>query len=586
MMALGIAGACGIAAPILAAPEVKISLVPEAIGLEEAARLEVTIEGGGTQNLHFDVNFDLENFRRVGPPSQSTSIQILNGVPSSSRSLTWYLQPTVVGKASVRKIVVEVGNERLELGERTVEVQQEVPAERRREAQRQDPFASIFGQDPFEDFFGRRRQPVRRQAQMPKIFLRTEVEPRNPYVGQQVLYTLYLYTQTNIHSVNPEQLPDFKGFWVRDVPHPEQREPETVEVDGERMGRVILLQRALFPRREGPQDISAVKARLVARLPEPGPFGPAFARATEIERDGDPIRLEVKPLPPPPPGFSGAVGKLTLSAKLEPGEVAVGDATTLTLALEGRGSLQSIPEPRLPELAGLKLFPPQEQSNEELRGTTLWGNRQWSFVLVPERAGTYTLPAVEMPFFDPQTGRYEVAASPGLTLVVRGTTSQPRVGGENLELHPIRTAILPSSDGGGGWTAALPWLFVLPWGLALVVLGVRRRGQGNPARPARRRLLERLSAAAAEERPRQAAAEIEDAWREFLDTRWGIPPGTPSTQWARLLETKGRSAQAAQELVALADDLHYLRYAPKLSSTDDLRTELVERSRKLLKAVG
>ena len=156
--------------------------------------------------------------------------------------------------------------------------------------------------------------------------------------------------------------------------------------------------------------------------------------------------------------------------------------------------------------------------------------------------------------------------------------------GRSVELHPIRTAALPA-PGAGGWSDVRPWLFGLPWGLAVVFL-VRRRRAGGGHRPLRKRLLERLQAADSEPQPRQAAAEIEDAWREFLRDRWDLPQGSPSTQWGTLLAARGAKRNAADELVKLADDLHYLRYAPKLSSTEGLQRELVERSRKLARTVG
>ena len=53
-----------------------------------------------------------------------------------------------------------------------------------------------------------------------------------------------------------------------------------------------------------------------------------------------------------------------------------------------------------------------------------------------------------------------------------------------------------------------------------------------------------------------------------------------------MLAARGVESQVAGDLVKLADDLHYLRYAPKLSSTEELQRELVERSRKLARAVG
>lgn len=577
----------GLLAGAATAQEARVSaaLSPEVAGLDEAVKLEITVEGPGLQNLHFDANFQLENFRRVGGPAQGTSIRITNGRPSTSRSLTWYLQPMGVGEAAVRSIVVELGSDRLELEDRSVEVQEEIPAERR--ARRQDPFDRFF-QDPFEDLGRPRRRPsARREAEPPQIFLRAEAEPRKPYVGQQVLYTLYLFTQADVGSVHPDELPDFKGFWVQEVPQPEQREPEWLEVEGERIGRVILLQRALFPRREGSYELEPVVARMIAKMPERGPFGPFFSRPTQIARESNRVRLDVKPLPPQPDGFEGAVGRLDLKAELEPRELEVGEAATLTLTLEGRGHLQGIAEPRLAEVPGLEVFPPQEQSRQQLKGTRVHGRRVWSFVLVPQRPGEIELPAVAIPYFDPWKNRYETAAADGLGLVVRGLTALAREGGETLELHPIRTAALPASGGDGGWSSVLPWIFALPWVLALGLVALRwRRGGGGGASSARRHLVERLREASAEEQPRLAAAAIEDAWRGYLEERWKIAPGTPSPRWSRLLAEKGVDGGTAAELVKLADDLHYLRYAPKLASTADLRSELFERSRKLVRALG
>ncbi|HZI63721.1 MAG TPA: hypothetical protein VFE44_03020, partial [Thermoanaerobaculia bacterium] len=138
-------------------------------------------------------------------------------------------------------------------------------------------------------------------------------------------------------------------------------------------------------------------------------------------------------------------------------------------------------------------------------------------------------------------------------------------------------------------------------GLAALAWWSLRRGhpQGRPGltgrvelpgrrapRSERRRLAERLREAGRESRPRQAAAAIEDAWREFLHGRWQIPPGAPSPQWPDLLAERGANPQAARDLARLADDLHYLRYAPQLSSADALRADLIERSRRLLRPLA
>ncbi|MCP4659742.1 MAG: protein BatD [bacterium] len=576
--------------------EAEIRLTPEdTIGREEMALLRIQVRSERASRSVPEATFRLDNFRVIRGPIQSSSLHIHDGTQSTSRTLTWHLRPLAVGKARIHSVTLEVGDKTIELPDRELEVTEETPPERRRQRRRNDPFDRLFEDDPFsEDPFqslvrsSRDRSSVRAPSpRAPKIFLRAEAEPRDPYVGQQVLYTLRLYTQVDIQSVNPEELPDFKGFWTQVIPQADQLQPEMVDYEGERFGRVVLLQRALFPRRSGSFELEPIRARMDAKMPEAGPFGSSLPRSQEITRSSDAVRLEVRELPEAPVGFQGAVGRMTLAADLKPGEITVGDAATLTLTLSGKGHLQGIPAPQIPEISGLKVFPPQQQSDERLEDREVHGTRSWSFVLVPEHPGSWQLPSIEICYFDPQWERYKTVASPPLDLAVRGTSGPAQVNGESVELHSIRTAALPAGGSGGGFAGVLPWLFVLPWGLIGLVLFLRHRGGGRAHhRPARRRLLERLEQAQAEERPRQAAAEIEDAWRDFLHERWDIPRGSPSTQWGNLLTERGIQAEAAGELVKLADDLHYLRYAPKLSAVAELRRELIERSRKLARSVG
>jgi len=81
------------------------------------------------------------------------------------------------------------------------------------------------------------------------------------------------------------------------------------------------------------------------------------------------------------------------------------------------------------------------------------------------------------------------------------------------------------------------------------------------------------------------AAELEEAWRTFLQDRWELSPGTPSTHWRLELERHGADPKASEELEKMSEDLHYLRYAPQLSSTEALQHELVQRSRQILKSL-
>ena len=91
--------------------------------------------------------------------------------------------------------------------------------------------------------------------------------------------------------------------------------------------------------------------------------------------------------------------------------------------------------------------------------------------------------------------------------------------------------------------------------------------------------------AAAKATPRATAAELEEALRHHLESRFEIAPGTPASHWqARLIAAKVDPA-AATELAELTKELHYLRYAPELAAADELRADALSRARRLARAL-
>ncbi|MBZ0103206.1 MAG: hypothetical protein K8I65_13670, partial [Thermoanaerobaculia bacterium] len=83
--------------------------------------------------------------------------------------------------------------------------------------------------------------------------------------------------------------------------------------------------------------------------------------------------------------------------------------------------------------------------------------------------------------------------------------------------------------------------------------------------------------------PRQAAADLEAAWRAFAARQWDIPPGLPAERWGEPLAAAGLGATAVRALREHFEDLHFLRWAPELSDVETLREEAVDRSAQLLR---
>ncbi len=590
-------------------PRVSARLAPERIGTEQLTRLIIEVSGSGIGSRQFTPDFELENLVIDSGPSQSQSFSFTNGVASRSQSLSWILRPVGPGAARVHSIRVQYGDTLYEPPDLQLVVENEAVV------------GSSQGQrqaDPFEDFFPSLRGRLRRgSTPQPEVFLRAELSPRSPWVGQQVVYTLYLYTQAHVASINPEQLPDFAGFWVRDIDLGETPEVEMVDVDGRRFGRVPILRRALFPLRSGELSLESAKVQLSVRMPD-RTFGSMFSDIESIRRDSNPLSLTARELPPDAPeGFAGAVGSLEIEAHLEPTSVTVGEAATFKVTLAGAGHLQGLPAPELPEMEGVRLFPPQQESGERVVGDQVRGERSWNFILVPEVAAPLELPPIEISYFDPVASAYRTTRSEPLTLAVAPAPVT------EAALEPAAAAPIDDADAGTDqqaaaaglrWTAILPWALVALLSLALIVALTRRRpgsgaarpgsagqrsrspgpspspGQGPTVRAKERRTLNRdfdsaVEAAAMEAKPRATAHAIEEAWRSWLAERWEIEPSAPTKQWGERLEGAGADVDEVRRLMGLVDDLHYLRYAPQLADTESLARELILRSQKIQRSL-
>jgi hypothetical protein len=551
---------------------VRATLEPERIGIDETATLTIEVRGGGFSGVGFRPYFEMDNFEVVGGPDEHDDILIGNGRLAHSRRLTWELRAISTGRARIQNLRIRVGGEIVSLGSREVLVQDEPTGLSGLDDEDEDPLDRVF----------RRWEPAWRDRtwRRPDVFLRAEIRPLKPVVGQQMVYTVYLYTLSDVAAVAPSAPQDFQGFWVRDIPQPTKLPTDMVEVEGKRYGRVVVLQKALFPLRPGHHELQPTEMDLLVRTIQRSFFGPPVADSEPLHLRTPAMPVEVQALPPSPPGFTGAVGRMSLEATVEPPELRMGEAATVTLTLAGEGNLHGLPGPRMPKVAGLNVLPPQQDGEDKISGTVVRGSRTWTYSVVPEKAGAYQLELPGIPYFDPAAKKYQMARAEPVRLTAHPAPPAARKP-ERTAPAVVQAAAARLDD---GWSDQ-PWLWAVPGVLALVLLLARRRNGAAAGRmtdrEAHRRLEQGLREAGEESRPRQAAARVEEAWRELLAERWEIPPGTPSTRWAELLEARGADPEAARELVRLADDLHYLRYAPQLSTCDSMVREVLERCRRM-----
>ncbi len=243
------------------------------------------------------------------------------------------------------------------------------------------------------------------------LFLQVEVSTQSPYVQEQVLYTLKLFSRVQLSQARLSELemPDALVEKLGDV------KKYSINRNGVEY-TVNELNYAIFPQKSGMINIApmVLSADVVTRSrPQ---FNSFFNRQmTRTKRvQSNAISLNVKAVPA---NFKGTrwipASQLVIqekwSGKTE--QMKVGEPLTRTLTILAVGNTVA----QLPELykdtaiANIKTYPDQPVLKEQKKAEGLISFREEKIAYIPSKAGKYTLPAIEIPWFNTQTQKMELA---------------------------------------------------------------------------------------------------------------------------------------------------------------------------------
>jgi hypothetical protein len=461
---------------------------------------------------------------------------------------------------------------------------------------------------PFDDLFGRSAEPEPSARGGQSGFVKVTADKRKVYEGEQVTVEWWLYLSDAGYRYQPITEPRTDGFWIEELPVPSTQgnislAPHTHE--GQSYLAAPIIRRALFPLKTGTLTITPLEAE-ISQVD-------LFGRTMRGQRlQADPLQIEVLPLPRAgqPPGFDpAAVGKLSMQASLDRAQVAVGEAVTLTVTVSGQGNLRKLSVPRLPALNGFRAYEPKVDLKLDTGGASFGGSKVIEHLLLPERPGTVTVPALELAYFDPATRKYEVARTEPLRMVVTGEPSKASgtaaasgrasasTGIENVlsaEIRPARERAELRRDLGTTlyrsrgffWAVLLP---PLAFGVTAAVQRFRRRlGQdteGSRRRQARRLVRRHLRAAQVQLDAGNTAAfyvEIDRVLSGALATRLGRPTaGLSRAELGDQLEASGLPRELGERAIAALEACDRARFAPG-SGGSEQRTAAFEQAAELL----
>ncbi len=560
------------ALPGWAADKVTFTMeAPQVVELGEQFRLEFSLNAKG-QNLKLPNLTDFDVL--MGPStSQSTQFQIINGVSSQSVSFSYLyvLRAKKEGRFTIAPGSVTVDGTEYKSNSQSIEV---VKGSAKPSSGGVDTPTSTPGTVPKGD-----------------LFVRMNLDKRSVHKGEHLTATIKIYSKVNLNGFEDISIPNFEGFWTQDIQLPQQISLQRETYNGEIYNVGTLKKTLLFPQQTGSITIGSVKIDCIVqqRIKKSqsifDDFFDSFAnvKATIVS---DPVSVNVAPLPAPPAGYSGAVGKFDIRSSITSKHVKENDAITIKLDVTGNGNIKLINPPKISFPADFEVYDPKTNSNFNASEQGLNGNISFEYLFLPRFAGNYTIPAISFVYFDTDSKKYVTKTTEEYQIKVDkgdGTRSTQVINSVAKEdLKQIGTDIRFIKSGNtklqpkgytffGSFAFYLLYLGGILTLLAIYLLNQKRiRENANVARMKNKKAskvaLKRLKEASGHLHAGSDEKFYESVTRAFwgyLSDKLTIPASELSREKATEELTKHAVSEAIVErFVKILDTCEYARYAP------------------------
>ena len=353
------------------------------LGLGEQVELTVTLSG--VRGPKPDTSEILNNFS-IDRQSQSTSMQVINGVVSQEVRWTFLLSPNRKGKLIIPALKVD-----------------------------------RFSSDPIEITVT--DMPVA-QSTSDDVVMEVELRSENPYVNSQLAYIQRLYfSRPLVDSASISKPKLSKGD--ADIQQWGASDPRYV-THNNRPYQLIERYYLIYPRKSGTLEFepSVFSGSLASSRQRNNFQMNGFRRGTRVNAYSEKASVEIKEKPA---SFTAEnwlpASRVTLSMNFsQPIEtLSVGEPVTVTIALIAEGlKAEVLPEVVLDLPETVKSYPekPTFQSDKVTNGMV--GLRQEKIVLIANEAGEYLIPEVTIPWWSTTEDKLQEAKLEAFTLKVVG----------------------------------------------------------------------------------------------------------------------------------------------------------------------
>ena len=426
---------------------------------------------------------------------------------------------------------------------------------------------------------------------------------------------LYFANVDVAQLTNNTKLPEFTGFLKQDL---EQGDIQTQleHYNGRNYQTAVLYRTILYPQHSGDIQIDPARFEAVIRVQTQqrarSIFDDFFATYTNVTKmlTAPGVTIHVSALPSgKPAGFSGGVGKFTLTPSISQTELQANEAVTIKIDISGSGNMKLLKTPAIDWPEGFEPYDPKVTNNYKTTTSGVSGTKSIEYLAIPRSAGEYTIPAVSFSYFDIEDKAYRTLSTPEYTINVKRGANEQSAGGNQpsavvsytqkedikqlgtdiryIDTKPLKITNHKSQITNTGFI----WLwYVVPLIIALVLLIVLRKQIKENAditrvrykhanKVAQKRLKAAQQALKANDKNAFYAAIEQAAWT-YLSDRLSIPTADLNKEnIASLLRQKGVSEALIAEVKNVLSTAEFARYAP---STDHAMDDLYKATTNLI----
>lgn len=284
------------------------------------------------------------------------------------------------------------------------------------------------------------------------LFIKVSANKKRVHEQEPILLTYKVYTQVELTQLEGK-MPDLKGFHTQEITLPAQKSYHIETVNGRPYRCVTWSQYVMYPQMTGELEIPSItfKGIVVQENRNVDPFEAFFNGGSayiEVKKNivAPALSIQVDPLPTRPAGFSGGVGTFTISSSLDKETVAANEPVTMRVVINGTGNLKLIKQPVVEFPKDFDKYDPKSTDKTRLTANGLEGNMIYDFLFVPRNQGTYTIPAIELTYYDIKQNAYKtVKTKPQTINVTPGDKSTTTVSDFKEKEQDIR-GIMPGND--------------------------------------------------------------------------------------------------------------------------------------------